>query len=272
MNSNTSSNTPQRINELSLLYWRSATPKKCESESVDEAVKKYSIFAKNNCLQAPLSRATPGLISVGDSLTRFDELTSGIDYWINVVSEVNAPVGKNEKERYLELNSLFGAYQKYLWDSVHPSRSSSTSSVDVISRQTKAKSLLTSLPPGKNKDFFESLCDRIDSLEEMAYEEWPEQKALNFLSCIAFFEFIKKERPTKKPSLVLTYDGFLKAEWFKSQNYRVTIVFSGGDSAKVYWVYPKQRSMAGVNRGFQEGEIELIDEIIPKEVEKLFNE
>jgi hypothetical protein len=91
------------------------------------------------------------------------------------------------------------------------------------------------------------LVKRIEQLERGAHEEGAEQKGLSETSLIGLLRFIRRLRPNR-PSIVLTFDGNLRAEWRRNKDERLAIEFISEREIRFVLFAPSQSVPGYVTR------------------------
>lgn len=105
------------------------------------------------------------------------------------------------------------------------------------------------LAVGDTEDFLEPVVDRVQSLREMAREE-EDQRALRPGSLLGLFRFLyaHRRRIVDTPQLVLTTDGYLRAEWRRSRDCRVAVRFVDGNTVSFVTFLPDRYVPTHINR------------------------
>ncbi len=109
---------------------------------------------------------------------------------------------------------------------------------------------LTLLRKSKPHSFVEPMIERVEELRQLAAEEGPGQNAPNSNSLKGFFRFIytNRTRIKRRPRLVLTYEGNLRAEWKKRFNDRAVVEFLNPIDLKFVLMRPNVAHRTRINR------------------------
>jgi len=98
--------------------------------------------------------------------------------------------------------------------------------------------------------FIEPIVDRIQHLANLAAEEGDDQQGLRQESLSAFLKFlyIHKDRIHNQPSIILTADGNLRAEWRNHSANRVAVEFLSDNRVMFVSFLPDSKNPAHTNR------------------------
>ena len=102
---------------------------------------------------------------------------------------------------------------------------------------------------GKTEDFLEPVIDRVRLLCEMARVE-EDQRALRSGSLVGLFRFMYAHRHhiVDTPQVVLTTDGYLRAEWRRSRDCRVSVRFLDENTVSFVTFLPDRYMPTHINR------------------------
>lgn len=108
---------------------------------------------------------------------------------------------------------------------------------------------LSSLQRAKTSEILGAATKRLMQLSRIAEEEGPDQLAMQKASLRGFLVFLQSNtRKLSGPSLVLTYDGNIRAEWKRHVNHRVAIEFLNEVDVRYVTFIPNRKHATRVNR------------------------
>jgi len=120
---------------------------------------------------------------------------------------------------------------------------------DIDQNLTDAKIVekLLGLLDSSKLDFASELAARLGALHEIVNED-PNEPPISIDSLRSFINFIKNTPYLKRPSVVLTPDGEIRAEWRKASNKHFAVIFLPNDEARFVIFSPNSKDSDMIDR------------------------